>query len=353
MDVSEILGKIRSKEEVELSEIAHLLSLKDEKDQELLYSEARKVRDQEFGNKTFMYGFVYFSTYCKNNCNFCYYRSTNNLDRYRKSKDEVMELSASLKDAGVNLVDLTMGEDPFLYKDNHKEIIDIIGSIHTDIDIATMLSPGAMPQERFKDFAEVGVDLFACYQETYNRELFSQLRLDQDFEARRNQKVWARQAGILAEDGMLVGLGETAQDRAETLVEMGELGCEQIRAMTFVPQAGTPMEDRVPGDSTYELLAIAVMRILYPDRLIPATLDVEGIAGLKTRLNAGASTITSIIPPNKNLAGVAQHEMDIDDGHRSVEYVMQMLDDMGRRPATNTEFNSWIADRKSKLKGCE
>ena len=127
---------------------------------------------------------------------------------------------------------------------------------------------------------------------------------------------------------------------------MGSTGCQQIRAMTFVPQEGTPMQMLRPFDSTEELKAIAVMRILYPDRLIPATLDVEGIAGLKTRISAGANVITSIVPPNRNLAGVAQHELDIENGNRSVEHVFSMLDEMGYRRATSTEYRAFLDEHR-------
>ena len=62
---------------------------------------------------------------------------------------------------------------------------------------------------------------------------------------------------------------------------------------------------------------IAVMRLAMPDRLIPASLDVEGIAGLEARLEAGANVVTSIVPPQSGLAGVSQAELDIDAGLRT------------------------------------
>lgn len=348
MSITEIIDKAKKNQEVTVDEIVELLSVTSKEDRSELFSAASSVRDARFGNKVFIYGFVYFSTYCRNNCAFCYYRKTNDLTRYRKSADEVLALSASLKDAGINLVDLTMGEDPKMCADDYKEFLNIVRRVRDEIDISIMASPGAVPKELFPSFREAGTDWFACYQETYNRELFSKLRLDQDFDHRLNQKVWASEAGLLTEDGIMVGLGETLKDRAESIVRMGALGCEQIRAMTFVPQKGTPMEGMKPSEAIDELISIAVMRLLFPDRLIPASLDVEGIAGLKTRLDAGANVITSIVPPQKDLAGVAQHELDIDNGHRSVEHVMQMLDGMGRRVATNTEYVSLLNEMKSR-----
>ena len=345
--IDEIIDRAVKGEQVGVDDVYELMSISDPRELDALYEAARRVRDAKFGKKVFTYGFVYFSTYCKNNCAFCYFRRSNNeIERYRKDREEIVQLAGSLKDAGINLADLTMGEDPRMYADDYKLLLELVSAVHDEVGINIMASPGALPREMFPRLREAGADWHACYQETYNRELFSKLRLDQDFDARKNQKIWAMEAGLLAEDGMMIGLGETVRDRAETILEMGSTSCQQIRAMTFVPQEGTPMQMLTPFDSTEELKAIAVMRILYPDRLIPATLDVEGIAGLKTRINAGANVITSIVPPNRNLAGVAQHELDIENGNRSVEHVFSMLDEMGYRRATSAEYQAFLDEHR-------
>ncbi len=343
MMIEETIDKALRGEDIGVEGVTRLMSVTDPAEMEMLFGAARRSREAVFGKKIFTYGFVYFSTYCRNNCNFCYYRRSNTgIDRYRKSIDEVVRLAGSLKDAGINLADLTMGEDPAMYADDYRLLVDMISAVHDDVGISIMSSPGALPKDAFPRIREAGADWHACYQETYNRELFNNLRVEQDYDDRLNQKVWAMEAGLLAEDGMMIGLGETVKDRAETILRMGQLGSAQIRAMTFVPQEGTPMQDTVPMACDDELKAIAVMRILFPDRLIPASLDVEGIAGLKTRINAGANVITSIIPPSNNLAGVAQHELDIENGNRSVEHVFEMLDEMGYRHATNSEYVSFL-----------
>ena len=324
----------------------------DPEERELLFETARKIRDREYGDKIFTYGFVYFSTYCRNDCSFCYFRRTSGLERYRKSVDEIVELSKNLRDAGINLVDLTMGEDPMMYRDDCTMLLEIISAVRNAVDIGIMVSPGAVPKEIFPKMREAGADFYACYQETYNRDLFTKLRVEQDYQTRIDVRKWAKQAGMLTEDGMMTGLGETVEDKADFVMRMGSQGCEQIRAMTFVPQDGTPMSDMNAPDSTDELLAIAIMRIMYPDKIIPATLDVEGISGMVDRINAGANLITSIVPHNRKLAGVAQHELDIDTGYRSVEHVFKILREIGKRPATNEEFQEMMETKRKGMGGC-
>ena len=348
MDISEITDKMVRGESASDKEIAVLLTAEGD-DRETIFAAAREVRDRVFGKKTYLSGFMYFSTYCRNDCTFCYFRKSNSIDRYRKSTEEVVHLAQMIADAGINIVDLTMGEDPVMRDDGFTPFLDLVSGVRDASGIGIMVSPGTVPRELMPRLRGVGADWIACYQETYDRALFGRVRTSQDFECRRDQKSWAHEVGLLAEDGIMVGIGESAEDRARSLIAMGSTGCDQVRAMAFVPQEGTPMYVRDPGKGTDEIRAIAVMRLMYPDRLIPASLDVEGIAGLSPRLDAGANVVTSIVLPDSNLAGVAQHELDIENGNRSVGHVFSVLGDLGFEPASAREYRGWMEARREAL----
>ena len=139
--MQKILDRLAAGEELTQKDVVRLFNA-DSEEQELLFKTARKIRDWEYGDKIFTYGFVYFSTYCKNDCSFCYFRRTSGLKRYRKSVDEIVELSKNLRDAGINLVDLTMGEDPVMYKDGCARLLEIIRAVREAVDIGIMVSPG-------------------------------------------------------------------------------------------------------------------------------------------------------------------------------------------------------------------
>jgi methylornithine synthase len=95
-----------------------------------------------------------------------------------------------------------------------------------------------------------------------------------------------------------------------------------------------------------ETLIAAVMRLVFPDRLIPASLDVEGIAGLKRRLNSGTNVVTSIVPPGEGLVGVAQHSLNIEEGGRTTASVKNVLKRVGLEPANREEYQNWIRRRQ-------
>ncbi|HHY40904.1 MAG TPA: methylornithine synthase PylB [Syntrophaceticus sp.] len=334
-------------------EIELLLQI-DKRDQlELLFETACHLRDKHFGKKIFLYGFVYFSTFCRNDCAFCFYRRSNDRSyRYRKSADEVIAAAERLAESGVHLIDLTSGEDPLMYQDDncHSFLIDLIEGVKKHTGLSIMVSPGVVADDVLQAFVSAGADWYACYQETYNRELFRNLRLHQDYDLRYITKKQALNRGLLVEEGILCGVGETVSDLAFSFEMMRELGAHQVRVMSFVPQQGTPMEGMSTPSRLNELKIIAVLRILFPDRLIPASLDVDGITGLRSRIEAGANVVTSIIPPSLGLAGVAQSKKDIDAGYRTVQGVLPELDNMGLRAASREDYAAWVLAERGKLR---
>ncbi|MHC6179681.1 methylornithine synthase PylB [Clostridium sp. JNZ X4-2] len=351
-----ILEKSKLETGLSKKEIVYLLSLVKPEERSEIFKTARELRKKHFGNKVFLYGFVYFSTYCRNDCTFCFYRKSNDYcKRYRKTESEIVDIAKSLCDSGVNLIDLTMGEDPEYHCNQGKgyeKLSEIINSVKKKVKLPIMISPGVVPKSVLIDLKRAGADWYACYQETHNRKKYKKLRIDQSYDERWNIKIFARNIGLLVEEGLLVGYWNNINDIADSMSEMKRLNAHQVRTMSFVPQKGTPLFSEKITDDLLELNIIAVMRLLFPDRLIPASLDVEGIVGLKERLDAGANVVTSIIPPKGGLVGVSQSTLNIDDGNRTVKGVIPVLEKCGLVPAANKEYMDWVSKRKKELVYC-
>lgn len=307
-----------------------------------VFAAAREARARHTGDAVYLYGFVYFSTHCGNDCTFCYYREGNRESpRYRKNADEVVDICRQLVASGVVLLDLTMGEDPLIHDEpGHRALIELVAAVAAATATPIMVSPGVLPAASLQALKAAGADWYALYQETHTPELYERLRVGQPFQARAAARAEARRVGLLVEDGLLTGIGDTVSDRARAILAMHDAAWEQVRVMTFVPQAGTPLAHVAPPDDVDELLTIACLRLAMPDRLIPASLDVDGIAGLERRLQAGANVVTSIVPPTVGLAGVSQAELDIDDGLRTVAGVVPHLERLGLRAAGADEYRA-------------
>jgi methylornithine synthase len=351
-ELETILNKAYQGRTLSKGEITFLLGLNDESQIGSLFQTARDLRRIHFGDKVFLYGFLYISTYCRNDCNFCFFRRSNTAcRRYRKEAPEIVDAACRLATSGVHLIDLTMGED-LQYFDSgaigFEKLVELVTSVKEATGLPIMVSPGVVPDSILSKLAEAGATWYACYQETHQRALFNQLRPGQSYDARMDNKRLAHSLGLLIEEGVLSGVGESFDDVAESISVMQSLGADQVRVMSFVPQEGTPMENWRSPDPKRELKIIAVMRLVFPDRLIPASLDVGGLAGLKQRLDAGANVVTSLVPPGLGLAGVAQSSLDIKDARRTSASVLPVLEACGLSAGSTQEYVSWIEGRWEK-----
>jgi methylornithine synthase len=346
--LADILEKAASLKPLTREEIGALCRLEAPDQCADLWRTARQLRRRFFGEEIFLYGFLYISTFCRNDCRFCYYRKSNPLPRrYRKTTAQIVNAALRLADAGVHLIDLTMGEDPSFGNrgEGYQGLIEAVESVRRATATPIMVSPGLVPQSLLHRLAAAGATWYACYQETHRRAFFHRLRSGQDYERRLAIKRRAHASGLLIEEGVLCGVGESGDDLLASMTAMADLDADQMRAMTFVPQPGTPMAARIAAAPWREILTIAIMRLLFPDRLIPASLDVDGLAGLRRRLDAGANVVTSLVPPGEGLAGVAQHALDIEEGHRTPASVRPVIEAMGLRIANGAAYRAWITRR--------
>lgn len=257
------------------------------------------------------------------------------------------EMAQALEKSGVHLVDLTMGEDPMIHDGKRYDLlVKLVRAVRDSVGIAIMISPGVLPTRVLRSLKEAGADWYALYQETHNKTLFSTLRLKQSYDQRMKAKIDARKDGLLIEEGILLGVGENDEDRVNSIFTMRHLGVSQVRAMGFIPQEGSPMERHESPPIIDEMKTMAVMRLVHQDRLMPASFDIDGLKGLELRLASGPNVVTSIIPPNSGLAGVAQAHLGVDEGSRSVEGVRPFIERLGMQVASKKSYLRWMQEEK-------
>ena len=347
-----ILKKALEEEPLTRGEVLYLLAPRGGEEQERIYEVARRLRERYFSNEIFLYGFVYFSTWCRNHCTFCFYRAPNTLcERYRKTDEEILDTAIRLAESGVHLLDLTMGEDPACYEGGEEfdRLLRLVKKAKKETSLPIMVSWGVTPDSVLERLPEAGADWFACYQETHNPDLFRKLRLNQDYQRRLEVKTQAKRLGMLIEEGILSGVGESLDDVVDSIEAMKAMEAHQVRVMNFVSQKGTPMAHFSSPHPERENRIIAILRLLLPHRLIPASLDVYGIDGLKGKLRAGANVVTSLILPSSELRGVAQSTLGICEGLRSAKAVLPVLTELGLRKASLEEYISWVKHEKERL----
>ena len=119
----ELIDKLRKNTEISYDEYLYLIKNRDVC-KEYLYKNASEVRDNIYGKKVYIRGLIEFTNYCKNNCLYCGIRRDNkNAERYRLTKEEILECSNRGYELGFRTFVLQGGEDLYYTDEMLCEII--------------------------------------------------------------------------------------------------------------------------------------------------------------------------------------------------------------------------------------
>ena len=121
-----------------------------------LAAEARKKRETVYGKAVYIRGLIEISNYCRNDCLYCGIRRSNkNCDRYRLTKEDILECCAEGYDLGFRTFVMQGGEDGF-YTD--EILCSLIKAIKGKFpDCAVTLSLGERSKESYQRLFDAGM----------------------------------------------------------------------------------------------------------------------------------------------------------------------------------------------------
>lgn len=265
--------------------------LKDDSQNEQLFSLADKIRKEFVGDEVHLRGLIEFSNICKCFCKYCGLRSENkNIDRYRITPEDIILYAKNAVDMGYRTIVLQSGEDKFFSRDILCEIIKEI----KNLDVALTLSIGERSFEDYKAFKDCGADRYLIRIETTDRDLYKKLHPHMDFDNRLRCLKDLKKLGYEVGTGCLVGLPEqTIESLANDILFFKEIDADMIGIGPFIPHPDTPLKDAKTGDFTLALKVMALTRILLKNINIPATTAMETLNpnGRIIALQSGANVV--------------------------------------------------------------
>lgn len=289
-----------------------------------LKERALAVRREHYGNEVFIRGLIEFTNYCRNNCYYCGIRRDNqNVDRYRLSEGEIMECCTEGYRLGFRTFVLQGGEDGFF---TDEKICHIVSSIKGSFpDCAVTLSIGEKTRESYKAFFEAGADRYLLRHETandahYQRLHPSELSLANRKECLNNLKDIGYQVGA----GFMVGSpGQTTQTLCDDLQFLRELNPHMVGIGPFIPQHDTPFAAEKTGTVDMTVTLLAVIRLLLPRVLLPATTALGTIdpVGREKGLMAGANVVMPNLSPKRVREKYALYDKKICTGEEAAECI--------------------------------
>lgn len=296
----QIIGKLRDTHRLTAREYISLLESDGMGMESCLQKEAQKVSIASFGNKVYIRGLIEISNFCRNNCYYCGLRAGNGkLDRYRLSIDEIMDCCKAGYETGFRTFVLQGGEDPLQTDDWVENMISSIRAAFPDCAIT--LSLGEKSPRAYERFKAAGADRYLLRHESHNPEHYSRLHpagMSRDERLACLAKLKA--AGYQTGSGIMVGSPyQTAENIAEDLEFLQDLKPEMIGIGPFIHNEDTPFASFPDGSVTLTLNLIAILRLMNPKALIPATtalVTLDPDARKKAILN-GANVVMPNLSP--------------------------------------------------------
>jgi|YelNatPaOPRAMG01_1025707.scaffolds.fasta_scaffold01070_1 biotin synthase len=326
-NIKSVASKVLEDRSPSKAELVYLLGLKDSQERKFLFDLASCVRHDNVGDTIFVKGIIEFSNYCKRNCLYCGIRSSSKIERYRMTKDEILDVAIEMSNCGVDTIILQSGEDPFY---TTEMIVDIIKSIRETTQRPVSLSIGERTVEELRIFKASGASKYLLKQETINREIFEKVH-GFDYDTRISLLKALVDLKYIAGGGNIIGLpDQTLSDIADDILFMKEIGVRMAGIGPFIPTKGTPLEHYPIGSADLTLNAYACTRISIPLVQLPTTTALGTIdKNLQYKgFEAGCNVIMVNFTPD-----IYRKNYRIYDNKRKVEFyeTINDLSKMNRR----------------------
>ena len=269
-------------------------------DREYLYSLARKKADDVYGKDIYLRGLIEFTNYCRNNCLYCGLRRDNhNVNRYRLTKEQILECADRGYALNFRTIVLQGGEDLSYSDYDICAIVSGIKELHPDC--AVTLSIGEKSRESYEAYFRAGADRYLLRHETANEEHYHRLHPPELSMKKRMECLYdLKDIGYQVGAGFMVGSPfQTEECYADDLAFLHELQPEMIGIGPFIPHHDTPFRDKANGTLEDTLFFLAVLRLSFPEALLPATTALGTIhpLGREMGIKAGANVIMPNLSP--------------------------------------------------------
>ena len=271
MSFAQVLDNLPLQKSPLLRRFDELISPKSDPQLEALAQQAHAQTLKNFGRTMRLFAPLYLSNECINNCRYCGFSRDNPILRVTLSIEQVVAEARHLAREGFRHVLLVAGEHPkFVSQDYLANCVRALAPDFSSISIEV----GPMETADYIPVVEAGAEGLVVYQETYDREIYSQLHTagpKRDFNwrldcAERGYQAGFRRLGI----GALFGLCRWQEEAAALAAHTEYLlkHCWQAQITVSLPRLRPAAgEFHPPFSMTDRELAqlICAFRIAFPE----------------------------------------------------------------------------------------
>ena len=299
-ELQSMIDGIAQRQDITLEELRILLNTEDDKAIGYLKKLAADISKSTYGNHVYMRGLIEFTNYCKNDCLYCGIRQSNkNADRYRLTDEQILSCCDSGYELGFRTFVLQGGEDPY-YTD--ERICGLVLGIKQKYpDCAVTLSIGEKSKESYKRYFDAGADRYLLRHETANEKHYRKLHPEDMSLSNRKRCLWdLKEIGYQVGCGFMVGSPyQTIENLYEDMRFIKELQPHMVGIGPFISQKDTPFANEPSGTLEQTLRLLAIIRLIQPKVLLPATTALGTIhpRGREMGIQAGANVVMPNLSP--------------------------------------------------------
>lgn len=299
-----------------------IVRCEDKQEIEYLFSKSRDQAKKYYGNKIFVRGLIEFTNHCKNDCLYCGIRASNkNAKRYRLSAEEILDCCKNGYSLGFRTFVLQGGEDMHYSDDDFVSIIKTIKSLYPDC--AVTLSIGERSRSSYERYFDAGADRYLLRHETADCGHYKKLHPDKmSFENRMRCISDLKEIGYQTGVGFMVGSPyQTEESIYKDLQFIKEIQPHMVGIGPFIPHKDTPFADFKPGSCNLTLKLLAIIRLMQPSVLLPATTALGTIdpLGREKGILAGANVVMPNLSPVMHRKDYALYDNKICTGEEAAE----------------------------------
>lgn len=299
MQLRNIIDKLYNTTNASREELLFLLDNLSQENKAYLIEKSHKVALKNYGKNVYIRGLIEFTNYCIRDCKYCGIRKSNGkADRYRLTIEEILECADIGDRLGYKTYVLQGGEDPYFTDEKMVEIIKRIKEKYPNNAIT--LSLGERSYKSYEKMFNAGADRYLLRHETATKELYDSLHPNGSFENRRQCLRNLKEIGYQIGAGFMVGLpNQNNSNLIDDLIFLKELNPHMCGIGPFIPHKDTPLANEQAGTLEKTTTMLALIRLMLPKILLPATTALGSIdpLGREKGLKAGGNVVMPNLSP--------------------------------------------------------
>lgn len=238
----------------------------------LLCSFANKIREKYNGNDVDLCSVISAkSGNCSEDCAFCSQSShhhTNAKCHPLLDEDKILEMAIQREKSGAKHCDIATSGLGYTGKEkDFKTILNAFKKMKENTNLKLCACLGTLTMEAMQQLADVGVQRYNHNLET-SRSFFNNIVSTHGYDERIDTIRYAKEAGMEVCSGMIIGLGESMEQRIEHTFLLKELNVDAIPVNILNPVKGTRLENAKPLTPMEIIKCFAIIRFILPDKNI-------------------------------------------------------------------------------------